>query len=107
MSTRKKEIFFYAVDSVQELFENFKDTNQTSDTYLSVYFRKDSKFQIYDRRVQNIYDWLAYIGGFWKSIFAVGVLMSSLMGYNIFVSSIMRRLYYFDDENSDSEQNQV
>ena len=70
--------------------------NPSDDTYLSVYFRKDNKFQIFERRVQNIYDWLAYIGGFWQAIFAVGVLLSTLMGYHIFVSSIMKRLYFFD-----------
>ncbi len=43
------------------------------DIYLNLYFRKDNKSTIYDRRVQNIYDWLAYIGGFWKALFAIGV----------------------------------
>lgn len=46
------------------------------DTYLSVNFRKDSQYTVYERRAQNIYDLLAYVGGFWKAIYAIGFILS-------------------------------
>jgi hypothetical protein len=53
---------------------------------------------VYERRSQNIYDLLAYIGGFWKAIFGIGFIMSQLIGYEIFVKSVMKRLYHFETE---------
>jgi hypothetical protein len=44
-------------------------------------------------------DWLAYIGGFWKAMFAIGVVLSSLFSYHLFVKSIMERLYYSDESD--------
>jgi hypothetical protein len=66
--------------------------------YLKVNFKKDSQFTVYERRSQNIYDLLAYIGGFWKAIFGIGFIMSQLIGYEIFVKSVMKRLYHFENE---------
>jgi hypothetical protein len=66
--------------------------------YLKVNFKKDSQFTVYEIRSQNIYDFLAYIGGFWKAIFGIGFIMSQLIGYEIFVKSVMKRLYHFETE---------
>lgn len=48
----------------------------TDDTYLSVTFRKDSAQVVYSRQVQNIFDLLAYVGGFWRAMFAIGFILS-------------------------------
>ncbi len=53
--------------------------------------------------MQNIYDWLAYIGGFYKALFGIGFTFSSIFGYNIFVASIMNRLYYFNDDDNNTK----
>jgi hypothetical protein len=55
--------------------------------------------------VQNIYDLLAYIGGFWKAIFGIGFVMSQLLGYEIFVKSVMKRLYHFEEGMSEEKEN--
>jgi hypothetical protein len=67
-------------------------------TLLSVYFRKDSKTHLFERRVRNIWDWLSFVGGFWKAIFAVGFLLSNLFSYHVFVKHMMSRLYYNENE---------
>lgn len=72
-----------------------------STTYFSLYFRKDNEATIYVRRVQTIFDLLSYVGGFYKALFSLGYIFSSVFGYHIFVSSIMKRLYYFEDEKND------
>jgi len=87
--TTSNSIQFYTVENTQESMKMGGD-----DTLLSVYFRKDSKTHVFERRVRNIWDWLAYVGGFWKAIFAVGFLLSSLFSYHVFVKHIMKRLYY-------------
>lgn len=49
---------------------------------------------------------LAYVGGFWKAIFAIGFLLSQLLGYEIFVKSVMKRLYYFEEDPDEAESQQ-
>ena len=66
--------------------------------FFSLYFRKDREITTYKLKVDNILDWLAYVGGFYKALFGIGYVFVSIFGYNIFVSSIMKRLYYFEDE---------
>jgi hypothetical protein len=43
---------------------------------------------------------MAYVGGFWKAIFAIGFLLSQLLGYEIFVKSVMKRVYHFEEDAS-------
>ncbi|TNV84198.1 hypothetical protein FGO68_gene7891 [Halteria grandinella] len=100
--TTKKTIFFYAVDYVQEIMQILQD-----DVYLNIYFRKDNNHSVFERRVQTFYDWVAYVGGFWKAIFAVGFLLSQLFSYQIFVKSIMKRLYFIEDANEFKKETQV
>ena len=52
-----------------------------------------------------MYDILSYIGGFWKSIFAMGFLLSRIFSYQLFVKSIMKRLYHFEEESELSATN--
>ncbi len=64
---------------------------------MSLNIRKDAKTQILERRVQTVADWLSYIGGFWKAMFAIGIALSSLFSYHLFVKTIMKRLYYSEE----------
>lgn len=48
---------------------------------------------------------MAYIGGFWKAIYAIGYILSILVGYEIFVKSVMKRLYFFE-KNTSTDQKQ-
>jgi hypothetical protein len=43
------------------------------------------------------------VGGFWKAIFAIGFLLSQLLGYEIFVKSVMKRLYHFEKDPLDDD----
>lgn len=52
-----------------------------------------------------MYDLLAYVGGFWKAIFAIGFILSQLLGYEIFVKSVMKRIYHFEKDPNDNEEN--
>lgn len=91
-------------DSLAVLPPAFEGQSDPETTYLQVNFRKDNQYMIFERRVQNIYDLLAYIGGFWKAIFAIGFVLSQLLGYEIFVKSVMKRLYFFEknpDQHAD------
>ena len=50
--------------------------------------------------MQTIFDWLAYVGGFYKDLFSIGYVFCSLLGYDMFVASVMDRLYYFDQKTT-------
>lgn len=97
-----KSIQFYTAENTQESMKMGGD-----DTLLSVYFRKDSKTHVFERRVRNLWDWLAYVGGFWKAIFAVGFLLSSLFSYHVFVKHIMKRLYYNEGDVQDKKEDKA
>ncbi len=71
MITSIDTVSFYSAINIQENL-----SLNTDDVYMSVNFKKDSQSTIFERRSQNIYDLLAYIGGFWKAIFGIGFVMS-------------------------------
>ena len=73
-------------------------TGDDDGLFLSIYLRKDQQVTTYKLRVDNILDWLSYVGGFKNALYGIGQLLMSIFGYKILVSAIMKRLYYFEDE---------
>lgn len=49
----------------------------------------------YSRTYTNIFDVLISIGGTWTSLNAIGLSFNLLFSYNLMMSSLIRRLYYF------------
>ncbi len=98
--TTVKNIQYFSVENIQDHLKMLEE----DETLLSIYFRKDMKTHVFERRVRTIWDWLSYVGGFWKAIFAVGFLISNIFSYHVFVKHIMSRLYYNENETKAEEE---
>jgi len=101
----QKSLQFYSVQTIQESLLLNTNTTSKAGTYLSIYFRKDTTYTLFQRNVQTLSDWLSYVGGFYKAIFAIGLLLSKAFSYELFVKSIMKRLYFIEEETSSNPEN--
>lgn len=50
---------------------------------------------IFERRVTSIVDVLSFIGGIYKSLTILGFLFCAAFSYNLFMASLIRKLFHF------------
>ena len=68
---------------------------------VSVYFRLDSYFDNYSRRIYSLGDLLGQVGGLYSSILIIGALFVGIFSERLFVSSILRKIYQIDKMRDD------
>ena len=59
----------------------------------TVYFRFDSHYNVYSRRIYSIMDLLGDIGGMYSSIYFIGYIMIFFFQHRMFISAILKQLY--------------
>ena len=84
---------FYQVSGMREsvLIED------TDLQFLSIYFRFDSNYADFSRRVYSFGDLLGQTGGLYSAIFMVGAVIVGIFSERLFVSSILRKIYQIDE----------
>ena len=50
---------------------------------------------VYERRVYSLFDVFAALGGIYNSLFTIGFLFCAAFSYNLYLSSLIRKLYHF------------
>ena len=81
---------FYQVDSAQ--FSSFIDTTNLLAEYSYV---QSAVYKQYDRTVYNLLDMLTSLGGLFSSLSVLGMSFGKVFGYNLMLSSMIRKLYHF------------
>lgn len=64
----------------------------------SVYFRFDSNFDSYSRRVYSFGDLLGQTGGLYSAVFFIGAVLVSIFSERLFISSILKKIYQIDQK---------
>ena len=67
----------------------------------SLYFRFDSQYDIYERRIYSFGELLGQIGGLFQIFLMIGVSIVSIFSERLFVSSILRKIYQIDQTRED------
>ena len=67
----------------------------------SIYFRLDSYFDNYSRRIYSVGDLLGQTGGFYSSVLIIGSVFVGIFSERLFVSSILRKIYQIDKNRDD------
>ena len=63
---------------------------------MGVYFRLDSNYDQYFRRVYSVGDLFGQTGGLYSVLFIIGSIFVGLFTERLFVSSILRKIYQID-----------
>ena len=63
---------------------------------MGVYFRLDSNYDQYFRRVYSVGDLFGQTGGLYSVLFIIGSIFVGLFTDRLFVSSILRKIYQID-----------
>ena len=83
---------FYQVSSMRESINIEGSDKQV----MGVYFRLDSNYDQYFRRVYSIGDLFGQTGGLYSILFIIGSLFVGMFTKSLFVSSILRKIYQID-----------
>ena len=83
---------FYQVSSMRE-FVMIEDSDLQ---VLGIYFRLDSNYDQYSRRVYSIGDLFGQTGGLYSALFLIGSIFIVVFIERLFVSSILRKIYQID-----------
>ena len=86
--------------------DNWLQFYQPGAVYQSQFFTKDPKileyklqqnfvFKRYERTLVNVIDVLAYLGAMFSSLSLIGLVFNMTFSYNLLLSSLIRKLYYF------------
>lgn len=63
---------------------------------LEYQFREYPIYSKYSRTYVSIFDVMISVGGTWTSLSAIGLVFTLLFSYNLMMSSLIRKLYYFN-----------
>ena len=86
---QSKDITFYQISTMRDSVV-IEDTDLQ---IMSVYFRFDSNYDTYYRRIYSIGDLLGQTGGMYSSILLIGAAFVGIFSERLFVSSILRKIY--------------
>ena len=84
---------FYQVSSMRESIV-IEDTDLQ---IISVFFRLDSNYDNYSRRVYSFGDLMGQSGGLYSAVFMLGGVFISIFSERLFVSSILHKIYQIDE----------
>ena len=94
---QEMDLSFYQVSSMRESIV----VEESDLQIMSVFFRVDSNYNTYSRRVYSIGDLLGQTGGLYSAIFIFGAIFVGLFSERLFVSSILRKIYQIDKTRDD------
>ena len=86
---QSNDITFYQISTMRDSVV-IEDTDLQ---IMSIYFRFDSNYDTYYRRVYSIGDLLGQTGGMYSSILLIGATFVGIFSERLFVSSILRKIY--------------
>ena len=89
---QSNSINFYQVNSMRESIVIEEPDLQV----MSVFFRFDSNFDTYSRRVYSLGDLFGQTGGLYSAIFLIGAIIVGIFSERLFVSSILSKIYQID-----------
>ena len=62
---------------------------------MAFYLRTSREQSVFTRNVYSVYDIFAQIGGIWNSLMFIGLIFCAAFEYNLFLSSLIRKLFHF------------
>ena len=89
---QSNDITFYQISTMRDSVV-IEDTDLQ---IMSIYFRFDSNYDTYYRRIYSIGDLLGQTGGMYSSILLIGAAFVGIFSERLFVSSILRKIYQID-----------
>lgn len=72
---------------------NREYTDNYEDAYVSVYFRIDNKYQIYERKIYSVLDLLGDVGGMLEAIRVLGFLIVGFISSKQFQAALLSKVY--------------
>ena len=85
--------FFALVGATQSTY--MADSQKNPSNLLEYKFSEYPVYSKYSRTYVSIFDVMISVGGTWTSLNALGLAFTLLFSYNLMMSSLIRRLYYF------------
>ena len=90
------EDYFYQ-RSTNDYFTSDDLTGPGPGIYFLQSFRLDKEYDVYDRQVYSISGVLQDVGGFYNSLFFLGLLIYSQVQGTLFFTSIISKLYLVEE----------
>lgn len=69
--------------------------DETDGEIMKINLLASSSTAVYERKVYSLFDVFATLGGIYNSLFTLGFLFCSAFSYNLYLSSLIRKLYHF------------
>lgn len=78
--------------------ELYDDTfEESTGSMITIYFRFDHGYNIYNRQIYSVMDLLRDVGGMFNSLYTIGLTVVTFLSHRLFISAILKHLYQIKD----------
>eukprot|EP00347_Sterkiella_histriomuscorum_P022902 403336727 len=89
---RPQALQFYQVNSIEKYINSY---DEIANDLIRINLVASVYTSIYESKIFTIFDVFAQIGGIYNSLFTLGFLFCAAFSYNLYLSSLIRKLYHF------------
>ncbi|CDW77920.1 UNKNOWN [Stylonychia lemnae] len=97
------DLQFYQVSQIEKYINTYNDEDGE---LVKIVIQASSYKAVYERRVYSLFDVFAALGGIYNSLFTIGFLFCAAFSYNLYLSSLIRKLYHFKARFERKDENQ-